>query len=235
MTDVLQVASRIAVLYLGGSPPRSSARTSTSNSWSSSLPPAVAAGMAPARRTGASVTGSDRPDTGAASTVAEENGGSAGLAAIASTAPVEGGIADYVRTYQQRIRGGDMGSAAGGRRPDRARHPFLCRAADVPQPLQRRQHADRGCRADPDRNGSGLCAAPRRDRPVRGYAAGVCAFVMVRLDGRYNYNWFITMGAAVLTGVVIGFLIGWLRAKIRIPSVCRDAGFLPGFSRVSRC
>ena len=32
------------------------------------------------------------------------------LAAVAATAPIEGGIGDYFRTYTQRVRSGDMGS-----------------------------------------------------------------------------------------------------------------------------
>ncbi len=32
------------------------------------------------------------------------------LASVASTAPIEGGLADYFRNYRQRIRSGEMGS-----------------------------------------------------------------------------------------------------------------------------
>ena len=45
----------------------------------------------------------DRPGRGSESPDAD-------LAAVAATAPIEGGLADYFRTYLQRIRGGDMGS-----------------------------------------------------------------------------------------------------------------------------
>src|SRR5947209_19684713 len=34
----------------------------------------------------------------------------ADLSAVAATAPIEGGLGDYFRTYRQRIRSGDMGS-----------------------------------------------------------------------------------------------------------------------------
>ena len=179
------------------------------------------------------MTGSDRPDTGAASTVAEENGGGAGLAAIASTAPVEGGIADYVRTYQQRIRGGDMGSlpAVGGL-------VVLVILFSAVQPTFHSLYnvgnmLTEG--AGPILIAMGLVFVLLLGEIdlSAGYAAGVCAFVMVRLMVGYNYNWFITMGAAVLTGVVIGFLIGWLRAKIRIPSFVVTLAFFLAFQGVA--
>jgi len=68
-----------------------------------------------------------------------------------------------------------------------------------------------------------------------GYAAGVCAFVMVRLMVGYNYNWFITMGAAVLTGVVHRFPHRLVAGEDTHSVVCRDAGFLPGFPGCRRC
>lgn len=51
-----------------------------------------------------------------------------------------------------------------------------------------------------------------------GFAGGVCAAVMVRLMVGYDQPWPVTIGAALVTGVVIGLLIGLLRSKVRIPS-----------------
>ena len=51
-----------------------------------------------------------------------------------------------------------------------------------------------------------------------GTAAGVCAAVMGRLSVGYGWPWPASIGAAMLTGVVIGVLTGVLCAKIRIPS-----------------
>ncbi len=65
-----------------------------------------------------------------------------------------------------------------------------------------------------------------------GYAAGVCAAVMVRLTSGYGYAWPISIGAAILTGVVIGFVIGWLRAKVRIPSFVVTLAFFLAFQGV---
>jgi len=51
-----------------------------------------------------------------------------------------------------------------------------------------------------------------------GTAAGVCAAVMGRLSVGYNAPWPLAIGAAMLTGVLIGLLTGWVCAKVRIPS-----------------
>ncbi len=66
-----------------------------------------------------------------------------------------------------------------------------------------------------------------------GYAAGVCAMVMVRLMVGYNWPDILSIGAALLTGCVIGFLIGWLVAKIRIPSFVVTLAFFLAFQGVA--
>src|SRR6202012_961374 len=48
--------------------------------------------------------------------------------------------------------------------------------------------------------------------------AGVAAAVMARLSTGYGYSTVVVVGAAILTGIVIGVGTGWLCAKIRIPS-----------------
>jgi D-xylose transport system permease protein len=65
-----------------------------------------------------------------------------------------------------------------------------------------------------------------------GYTAGVSAAVMVRLMVGYQWEWYLTIPAALLTGVVIGFIVGWLRAKVRIPSFIVTLAFFLAFQGV---
>jgi D-xylose transport system permease protein len=66
-----------------------------------------------------------------------------------------------------------------------------------------------------------------------GTASGVCAAVMAVMVARDGWSWWVATLAAIVTGVVIGFFIGWLRAKIGIPSfVITLAAFL-GFQGVT--
>ena len=66
-----------------------------------------------------------------------------------------------------------------------------------------------------------------------GFAAGVCAMVMVRLMVGYNAPWPVSIGAALVTGVIIGLLIGLLRAKVRIPSFVVTLAFFLAFQGVA--
>ncbi|WP_230419474.1 sugar ABC transporter permease [Catenulispora pinistramenti] len=60
-----------------------------------------------------------------------------------------------------------------------------------------------------------------------GTASGVCAALMAVMIVRHNMAWYFAVLLAVITGAVLGFLIGWLRAKARIPSfVVTLAAFL---------
>ncbi|HEV3174324.1 MAG TPA: ABC transporter permease [Actinocrinis sp.] len=66
-----------------------------------------------------------------------------------------------------------------------------------------------------------------------GTASGVCAALMAVMMARHGQPWWLTFLAAIGTGVVIGFFIGWLRAKVGIPSfVITLAAFL-GFQGVT--
>jgi D-xylose transport system permease protein len=66
-----------------------------------------------------------------------------------------------------------------------------------------------------------------------GFAGGVCAAVMVRLMVGYNWSWALTIPAALLTGALIGLLIGVLRAKVRIPSFVVTLAFFLAFQGVA--
>jgi D-xylose transport system permease protein len=65
-----------------------------------------------------------------------------------------------------------------------------------------------------------------------GYASGVCAAVLAILLTNNGWPWYGAVGAAMLTGVLIGLLLGALVAKVGIPSfVVTLAAFL-GFQGV---
>jgi D-xylose transport system permease protein len=66
-----------------------------------------------------------------------------------------------------------------------------------------------------------------------GFAGGVCAAVMVRLMVGYDLPWPVTIGAALVTGMVIGLLIGFLRTKVRIPSFVVTLAFFLAFQGVA--
>ncbi|MER7174354.1 sugar ABC transporter permease [Streptomyces mesophilus] len=65
-----------------------------------------------------------------------------------------------------------------------------------------------------------------------GYASGVCAAVLAILLTDHGWPWYGAVGAAILTGTVIGLLLGGLVAKVGIPSfVVTLAAFL-GFQGI---
>jgi len=65
-----------------------------------------------------------------------------------------------------------------------------------------------------------------------GYTAGICAAVMARLMDGYGWNWYLTIPAAVLTGLVIGTITGVIVAKVRIPSFVITLAFFLAFQGV---
>ncbi|MFI7301376.1 sugar ABC transporter permease [Streptomyces sp. NPDC050121] len=65
-----------------------------------------------------------------------------------------------------------------------------------------------------------------------GYASGVCAAVLAILLTDHGWPWYGAVGAAILTGTLIGLLLGVLVAKVGIPSfVVTLAAFL-GFQGI---
>ncbi|AWS45413.1 sugar ABC transporter permease [Streptosporangium sp. 'caverna'] len=60
-----------------------------------------------------------------------------------------------------------------------------------------------------------------------GFASGVCAAVLAIMLSSYGLPWYVAVGAAILTGVVIGTTLGSIVAKLGIPSfVVTLAAFL---------
>jgi D-xylose transport system permease protein len=60
-----------------------------------------------------------------------------------------------------------------------------------------------------------------------GFTSGLCAVVMTILLSHHHVPWYLSILAATATGAVIGFLLGFLVTKVRIPSfVVTLAAFL---------
>ncbi|GIM92723.1 sugar ABC transporter permease [Paractinoplanes toevensis] len=60
-----------------------------------------------------------------------------------------------------------------------------------------------------------------------GFASGVCGAIMAILLTNHGWDWYTALPAAMLTGIVIGFVLGFLVAKFGIPSfVVTLAAFL---------
>ncbi|MEQ4302841.1 ABC transporter permease [Plantactinospora sp. B6F1] len=60
-----------------------------------------------------------------------------------------------------------------------------------------------------------------------GFASGVCAAVLAQLVTLQGFPWYVAVAAALVTGVVIGLVLGFLVAKVGIPSfVVTLAAFL---------
>ncbi len=139
--------------------------------------------------------------------------------AAASTEAVGGeGLGDYFRTYVQRIRGGEMGAlpAFGGLAVLVVvfwlAHPAFGSLGNFSALLQQA-----GATIFIAMGLVFVLLLGEIDLAA-GTAAGVCAAVMGRLSVGYGWPWPASIGAAMLTGVVIGVLTGVLCAKIRIPS-----------------
>ena len=142
----------------------------------------------------------------------------ADLSAVAATAPIEGGLADYFRTYLQRIRSGDMGSlpAVAGLVvlvvvfwSLRSNFGSLANFSDLLK------------QASPTifiAMGLVFVLLLGEIDLAAGTAAGVCATLMARVSVGYNWPWPFAILAALVCGVVIGTGTGWLCAKVRIPS-----------------
>jgi D-xylose transport system permease protein len=66
-----------------------------------------------------------------------------------------------------------------------------------------------------------------------GFTAGVAASVMARLMEGYDLNWYVTIPAAIATGLVIGLVTGLLVAKVKIPSFVVTLAFFLAFQGVT--
>ncbi len=155
------------------------------------------------------------------------------LAAVASTVHSASTASGYFRLYVQRVRGGEMGSL-----PAIAGLVVLVILFSILQPTFHGLYNFGNMLTE----GSGpillamglvfVLLLGEIDLSA-GFAGGVCAAVMVRLMVGYNLPWPVTIGAALVTGMVIGTLIGVLRAKVRIPSFVVTLAFFLAFQGVA--
>lgn len=140
---------------------------------------------------------------------------------------------EYFRNYRQRVRGGDMGSL-----PAVSGLIVLVILFSILQPTFHGKYnlgnmITEG--AGPMFIAIGLVFVLLLGEIdlSAGFAGGVCAFVMARLTVGFNAPWPVSIGAALVTGLIIGLLIGWLRAKVRIPSFVVTLAFFLAFQGVA--
>ncbi|TCB97486.1 ABC transporter permease [Micromonospora zingiberis] len=146
-----------------------------------------------------------------------------GPAAVAA-APTVG---NHVRDYWRRVRGGDIGAL-----PAVAGLLVLCTIFSIMRPsfLTAGNFANlltQGAAVTLIAMGLVFVLLLGEIDLSAGFASGVCAAVLANVVTVIGYPWYVAVLAAVLTGVVIGTALGFLVAKIGIPSfVVTLAGFL---------
>ena len=156
--------------------------------------------------------------TGTTTTATETAPTHEDLAAVASTVHTANTGREYIRLYVQRVRGGEMGSL-----PATAGLIVLVVLFSLLQPTFGGLYNFGNMLTEgsgPVLLAMGLVFALLLGEIdlSAGFAGGVCAAVMVRLMVGYGLSWPITIASALVTGILIGFVIGLLRSKVRIPS-----------------
>ncbi|MXQ63588.1 ABC transporter permease [Actinomadura rayongensis] len=66
-----------------------------------------------------------------------------------------------------------------------------------------------------------------------GVASGVCAAVMAKLIVDSGQPWYVAVLAAIAIGIVIGTVLGWLVAVVRIPSFVVSLAFFLGLQGIT--
>jgi D-xylose transport system permease protein len=176
------------------------------------------------------MTSLDKPTTAQQDTAPPELDETA--APVVTSEPPEGGVGAYLRNYVQRVRGGEMGSLPAG-----VGLVILVVIFALAQPtfttlFNFGNMFTEGTSTIFIAMGLVFVLLLAEIDLSAGYAAGVSAAIMVRLTLGYNAPWPVSIGAALLTGLVIGLLIGWLRAKVRIPSFVVTLAFFLAFQGV---
>ncbi|MCF2528799.1 sugar ABC transporter permease [Yinghuangia soli] len=141
-------------------------------------------------------------------------------------------VADHFRQYVGRLRGGDMGVL-----PALLGLTVLCTAFAIMRP----RFLTSGNFANLFNQGAAVTIIAMGLIFVlvigeidlsAGFASGVCAAVAAVLMDRHGTPWYLAVGAALLTGVVIGLAIGLLVAKLDIPSFVVTLGAFLAFQGV---
>lgn len=146
---------------------------------------------------------------------------------IAPTTPVSPTLGDAVGDYLRRLRGGDIGAV-----PAVTGLIVLCVVFSVLRPA----FFSPGNFANLTTQGAAtvliamglvfVLLVGEIDLSA-GYASGVCAAILAICLSTFGLPWYVAVAAAILCGVVIGTLLGFLVAKVGIPSfVVTLAAFL---------
>lgn len=136
-------------------------------------------------------------------------------------------LANHVRSYVSRVRGGDIGAL-----PAVLGLIVLCTVFSIMRPsfLTAANFANlftQGAAVTLIAMGLIFVLLLGEIDLSAGFASGVCAAVLANVATVLGYPWYVAVLAAVLTGMVIGTTLGLLVAKIGIPSfVVTLAGFL---------
>jgi D-xylose transport system permease protein len=136
-------------------------------------------------------------------------------------------VASTVRDYIARIRGGDLGAL-----PAVLGLIVLCTFFGIMRPA----FFSEGNFANLFTQGAGVAVIAMGLVFVlllgeidlsAGFAAGVCAAVLAQVVAVRGFPWYVAVLAALATGIVIGLILGFLVAKVGIPSfVVTLAAFL---------
>ncbi len=151
---------------------------------------------------------------------------------VVSTEPPEGGVVPYFKNYVQRVRGGEMGSLPAGIGLIILAGLFSILQPNFTSLFNFGNMFTEGTATIFIAMGLVFVLLLGEIDLAAGYAAGVSAAVMSRLTLGYNAPWPVSIGAALVTGILIGFLTGWLRAKVRIPSFVVTLAFFLAFQGV---
>ncbi|MEV4660764.1 ABC transporter permease [Micromonospora echinofusca] len=136
-------------------------------------------------------------------------------------------LASHVRNYVGRVRGGDIGAL-----PAVLGLVVLCTVFSIMQPtfLSAGNFANlftQGAAVTLIAMGLVFVLLLGEIDLSAGFASGVCAAILANVVTVLGYPWYVAVIAAIVTGVAIGTTLGFLVAKIGIPSfVVTLAGFL---------
>jgi D-xylose transport system permease protein len=147
-----------------------------------------------------------------------------GTAPIPATDP---GLLDYGRNYVSRVRGGDMGAL-----PAILGLLVLCVAFAILRSrfvsaINFANLFTQGAAVTVIAIGLIFVLLLGEIDLSAGFASGVCAAVMATLTAQHGQSWIVSILAGIGTGVVIGLVLGFLVARVGIPSfVVTLAAFL---------
>ena len=136
-------------------------------------------------------------------------------------------VSNHMRRYLSRVRGGDLGAL-----PAVLGLIVLCTVFSIVRPafLSAGNFANlftQGAAVTVIAMGLVFVLLVGEIDLSAGFASGVCAAVLANVATLLGHPWYVAAGAAICTGVLIGFVLGFLVAKVGIPSfVVTLAAFL---------